>query len=87
MIRACPSSHLFTHKLAPQGLIIILSMGCVNPEVQGYPMPRGIAGPPCLLGSKIQRSSHAVQGLGERLTTSHCKISHLSKLEEQAAKA
>jgi hypothetical protein len=67
--------------------MIILSMGSGNPEVQGYPMPRGIAGPPCLLGSEIQRSSHPVQGLGERLTTSHCKTSHLLKIEEQAAKA
>jgi len=62
-------------------------MGSGNPEVQGYPIPRGIAGPPCLLWSEIQRSSYPVQGLGERLKTYHCKTSHLSKLEEQAAEA
>jgi hypothetical protein len=67
--------------------MIILSMETGNPEVQGYPMPRVIAGAPCLLGSEVQRSNYPVQGLGERLTTSHCKTSHLSKLEEQAAKA
>jgi len=66
--------------------MIILSMGSGNPEVQGYPMPRGIVGSPCLLGSEIQRSSHTVWRLGERLTTSHCKTSQLLT-EEQAVKA
>ena len=65
--------------------MIILSVGSGNPEVQGYTMPRGIAVSPCLLGSEIQRSSHPVQGLGERLTTSHCKH-HISQLKNRQSR-
>jgi hypothetical protein len=64
---------------------MIVSMASGTPEVPSYPEPTGISGLPCLQGHKYKDLVLQVQ----RLTRAwqHLPIKHVSKSEEQGAKA
>ena len=56
-------------------------------EVPSYVMPNGIAGPPSLWRVTITETWSYMLGFGDRLTTSPCKTSHVTRREEGEPKA
>ena len=57
--------------MAPLELTTIVSRGGGAPEIPSYPVPGGIAGPACLLGTSVRRRVQVYDHFKDQKHTGH----------------